>query len=77
MSFEGSAEAAITVPLAGSVKLGGKVKVENLPVHLPQAEWLRRFIVENRHSRVLLRLAIAQKECENFVLGVRNLWEAG
>jgi hypothetical protein len=82
LSFEGSAEAAITVPLAGSVKLGGKVKVENLPVHLPQAEWLRRFIVENTtlrqgHSRVLLRLAIAQKEYENFVLGVRNLWEAG
>jgi hypothetical protein len=43
------------------------VKVENLPIHLPQAEWLRRFIVENTtlrqgHSRVLLRLAIAQKE---------------
>jgi hypothetical protein len=80
LSFEGSAEAKIAIPLVGSAKLGGKVKAEK--VHLPRAEWLRRFIVENTtlrkgHRRVLLRLALAQQEYENFVLGMKKLWEAG
>ena len=62
-------------------KANVKVSAEDVRLRVPWAEWIRRLFVEKvslreGHSRVLLRLSLAQRDYENLSLGLGRLWEA-